>query len=44
MLLAALNVAPIKTPKFGGRWYYVLILYTLALTVVFGRQLLHMAG
>ena len=44
MLLAALNVAPIKTPKFGGRWYYVLILYTLALTVVFGRQLLHIAG
>jgi len=44
MLLSALNVAPIKTPKFAGRWYYVLILYTLALTVVFGRQLLHMAG
>ncbi len=44
MALAALNVAPIKTPKFGGRWYYVLIVYTLALTVIYLRQLLHMPG
>ena len=42
MALAALNVAPIKTPKFAGRWYYVLIVYTLALTVIYGRQLLYM--
>ena len=41
MLLAALNVAPIKTPKFAGRWYYALIVYTLALTVIYGWQLLH---
>ena len=44
MLLAALNVAPIKTPKFAGRWYYALIVYTLALSVIYGWQLLHMAG
>ena len=25
MLLAALNVAPIATPKLGGRWYYAVI-------------------
>jgi phosphatidylserine synthase len=25
MLLATLNVAPIKTPKFAGRWHYALI-------------------
>jgi CDP-diacylglycerol--serine O-phosphatidyltransferase len=41
MLLAALNVAPIKTPKFAGRWYYVLLIYTLTLTVIYGWQLLH---
>ncbi len=41
MMLAALNVAPIKTPKFTGRWYYVLMLYTLLITVIYGRQLLH---
>jgi CDP-diacylglycerol--serine O-phosphatidyltransferase len=44
MLLATLNVAPIKTPKFAGRWYYALIVYTLALSVIYGWQLLHMAG
>jgi CDP-diacylglycerol--serine O-phosphatidyltransferase len=22
MVLAAFNVAPIKTPKLGGRWFY----------------------
>ena len=39
MVLAILNVSPIRTPKFAGRWYYVLIAYTLALTVLFIRQL-----
>jgi CDP-diacylglycerol--serine O-phosphatidyltransferase len=38
--LAALNVAPISVHKFTGRWYYVLILYTLVITVIYGRQLL----
>jgi len=38
MLLAALNVAPIRTPKFAGRWYYVLIAYTVILTTIFGWQ------
>ncbi len=42
--LAALNVAPVRTPKLGGRWYYALILYTLALSVLYGWQLLHMPG
>ena len=40
MVLAILNVAPVRTPKFAGRWYYVLIAYTLVLTVLFMRQLL----
>lgn len=39
--LAALNVAPIRTPKFTGRWYYALMAYTLILTVIYGWQLLY---
>jgi CDP-diacylglycerol--serine O-phosphatidyltransferase len=39
MALAGLNVAPIETPKLGGRWYYAVILYALVLSVVFGWQL-----
>jgi phosphatidylserine synthase len=38
--LAALNVAPIKTPKFAGRWYYVLTGYTLLITLIYGWKLL----
>ena len=34
--LAALNVAPIRTPKFTGRWFYILTVYTLVLTVIYG--------
>ncbi len=41
MVLAAFNVASIKTPKFAGRWYYALMLYTLVITMIYGRQLLH---
>lgn len=40
MVLAALNVAPIETPKLGGRWYYAVILYALVLSAVYGWQLL----
>ena len=40
MVLAALNVAPIKTPKLGGRWYYAVTLYALVLSGVYGWQLL----
>jgi phosphatidylserine synthase len=38
MLLASLNVAPIRTPKFAGRWYYALIVYTVTLSALFGWQ------
>jgi len=40
VVLAALNVAPIKTPKLIGRWYYVLSAYTVILSVIYGWQLL----
>ena len=38
MLAAVLNVAPIKTPKFAGRWYYALIAYTVTTSVIFVWQ------
>jgi CDP-diacylglycerol--serine O-phosphatidyltransferase len=40
MALAILNVSPVHTHKFAGRWYYAMIAYTLALTVLYMRQLL----
>ncbi|MBL4910578.1 MAG: CDP-alcohol phosphatidyltransferase family protein [Alteromonadaceae bacterium] len=40
LVLAALNVASIRTPKLSGRWYYVLALYTLVITVIYGWRLL----
>ena len=30
------NLAPVRTPKFAGKWFYVLIIYTLVLTVIYG--------
>lgn len=44
MLLATLNVAPIKTPKFAGRWYYALIVYSIVLSVIYGWRLYIMAS
>ena len=41
MVLAVFNVAPVKTPKFAGRWYYALMLYTMVVTVIYGWQLVH---
>lgn len=38
MLAAVFNVAPIKTPKFAGRWYYALIAYTVTTSVIFVWQ------
>ncbi len=35
ILLAVLNLAPIRTPKFAGRWVYVLLVYVLGLTVIY---------
>ena len=44
MLLAAFNVAPIKTPKFAGRWYYALIVYSIVMSVIYGWRLYMMAA
>lgn len=36
MVMLVFNLAPIRTPKFSGRWFYVLIVYTVGLTVIYG--------
>jgi CDP-diacylglycerol--serine O-phosphatidyltransferase len=36
MLLSALNLSSIPTPKFSGKWIYVLVMYVLVLTSIFG--------
>ena len=36
MVLLVLNLSPIRTPKFSGKWFYVLVGYTLVLTVIYG--------
>lgn len=41
LLMAALNVAPIITPKFSGRWYYILIIYVMLMTTILGWQWYH---
>ena len=33
--IAFLNVAPIRTPKLSGAWYYVLIAYTITISIIY---------
>ena len=35
MLMAVFNLAPVRTPKFAGRWFYVLLVYVLGLTAIY---------
>jgi len=44
LLLAVLNVAPIKTPKLLGGWYYGITAYIVILTLIYGWQLMHIKG
>ncbi len=39
LVLAAFNLSSIRTPKFSGKWFYVLIVYTVFLTFVYVRLL-----
>jgi len=36
MVFLVFNLAPIRMPKFAGKWFYVLMVYTLVLTVIYG--------
>ena len=40
VILAALNVAPINTPKLTGHWYIIITIYTVVLTIFYGWRLL----
>jgi CDP-diacylglycerol--serine O-phosphatidyltransferase len=44
MGLAIVNVAPIRTPKLDGGWYYGITVYTLALTLIYGWRLFYING
>lgn len=35
MGFSVFNLAPIKTPKFSGRWFYVLMVYTIGITAIY---------
>ena len=36
IVFSAFNLAPVRTPKFAGRWFYALMVYTLGLTAIYG--------
>ena len=36
MVMMVINISPVKTPKFAGKWFYVLIAYTVILTILYG--------
>ncbi|WP_075590036.1 CDP-alcohol phosphatidyltransferase family protein [Labilibacter marinus] len=36
MILSALNLSSIPTPKFGGKWVYALVAYVIVMTSIFG--------
>jgi CDP-diacylglycerol--serine O-phosphatidyltransferase len=35
MVLLALNLAPVRTYKFGGRWFYALLGYVIVMTALY---------
>ncbi len=35
MVSLVFNVTPIRTPKFAGKWFYVLMVYTFVLTIIY---------
>ena len=37
--MAVFNMAPVRTPKFSGKWFYVLLVYTIVLTIIYGLVL-----
>jgi CDP-diacylglycerol--serine O-phosphatidyltransferase len=41
MILAGFNLSSIRTPKFAGRWFYILTAYVLLLTIIYGWIMWH---
>ncbi|EDQ00388.1 hypothetical protein KT99_11073 [Shewanella benthica KT99] len=42
--IAFLNVAPIRTPKLSGGWYYVLIAYAIIISLFYGCKIMSING
>ena len=38
MGLAFLNLAPIPTPKYQGKWFYLIVAYVIVLTLIYGQN------
>ena len=36
MVMAAFNLAPVRTPKLTGKWFYVFTVYAFGVTVIYG--------
>jgi CDP-diacylglycerol--serine O-phosphatidyltransferase len=41
MILVGFNLSSIRTPKFAGRWFYILTAYVLLLTIIYGWIMWH---
>lgn len=39
LIMAVLNLAPIQTPKFSSKWFYVLVAFTVVFSIVYGLKL-----
>ena len=39
VVMASLNLAPIRTPKLGGGWYWALVAFAVVASVFYGWQL-----
>ena len=35
MIMAGFNLSSLRTPKFSGKWFYILIIYTVVLTILY---------
>lgn len=44
LVLAGFNIAPIRTPKLGGRWYFAVLAYAVVMTAVYSWQLVVLYG
>ncbi len=39
IILAVFNLAPVQTPKFSGKWFYVLVILTILFSIFYGLDL-----
>ncbi len=35
MIMAGFNLSSLRTPKFAGKWFYILTIYTVVLTIIY---------